>query len=156
MFEEMTPKEKELLWIGAGLTVAAIIGYVVFEKSAAATPATPTATPAAPTAVPVAPTSTSGISETLLGNATQPTSITQPLSIGVPLNGSVSIGLPPGATWISFAVAAPGSTQYSYTPVTGSVPYTFTYGGPGIATAAWTDSTGAVNTTYLSFYTVTI
>lgn len=152
MFEEMTPKQKDVLWVGGGLALATLIAIIVYEKSATAAPVV---APVVPVPVPVAPTAASSQTDTLLPMTAQPTSITAPLAIGAPLNSSVTLALPAGATWTSFAVAASVGASYSYVSVSGSMPYTFTYTGPGIATAAWTDSTGVVNTTYLSMYTTT-
>lgn len=49
MFEEMTPKQKEVAWIGGGLAAATLIAVLIYEHNASASASSAVADSSAPT-----------------------------------------------------------------------------------------------------------
>jgi len=95
--------------------------------------------PPAPLQTPPSTLPSSGSIITLIPN--QPTT-----DDGERIGDSVTIQLPPGASWTANA-------SNSGQPQAGAAPITWIYAGPGTVNFRWLDASGALQTTQMSFYT---
>lgn len=73
------------------------------------------------------------------------------MSVAVPTGNTINVSLPAGAVWNQAAADTTKGT--SDTPVTGSSPVTFQYGGPGTYVFGWTDASGTNQSTAIAFTT---
>lgn len=118
-------------WVAGG--VAAAVGIIAYEEhKAAAAPKTPTTSSTPP------------------GQPTPTGSNKITLSPGVPVSTQnstigqqITIALPVGATWLTQNGVASS----------GNAPITWIYQGPGSLSYTWSDSSGATQTSHLTFVT---